>query len=72
MSCNCTEGPSIIAELVEHLALELRFTLDEFEIHEAGEALVALQNGVTFLQNEGYPVPYVAQVIVDGATKNRH
>ena len=72
MSCNCAEGPSVITELIEHLALELRFTLGEFELHEASEAIAALQHGVTFLQKGGHAIPYVVTALIDDAAKNRH
>lgn len=72
MPCNCIEGLSVVSELVEHLALELRFTLSEFELHEAWEAVSALQLGVDFLKHNNHTVPFVASALIDDATKNRH
>jgi hypothetical protein len=62
----------ILAEVLEHFALELRFTLAEFEIHNAPEALAALYRGRELLISQGGESPFVVDEVLRSYVSSRH
>jgi hypothetical protein len=62
----------IVSQLLEHLALELRFTLAEHELHEAPDAVAVLREGVRLVEDGGGKIPYVARAVVDAYLRSRN
>jgi hypothetical protein len=62
----------LLHDLCEALALELRFSLDEFELHEASESVGVLSRGAERLTTAGRSPPAVVEILLQDYNKYLH